>query len=240
MKTAIVTGASGGIGSQIAQLLCENDYAVVGCYRNGANVCEAMAGEINARGVFQPYCLNLRSEDETRDLARYTAETFGKIDLLVNCAGIGEIAPLTESSRWEEIVDINLNGTIRMCRAVLPYMLRRNRGNIINISSVWGDCGSACEAPYSASKGGINAFTKALAKEVGIMGVRVNAVAPGFIDTRMNSSLTDRDVGEIRDDVPLGRTGTPDDVAQAVLFLAENGASYITGQILTVDGGWKI
>lgn len=240
MKTAIVTGASGGIGSQIAQLLCENDYAVVGCYRNGANVCEAMADEINARGVFQPYCLNLRSEDETRDLARYTAETFGKIDLLVNCAGIGEIAPLTESSRWEEIVDINLNGTIRMCRAVLPYMLRRNRGNIINISSVWGDCGSACEAPYSASKGGINAFTKALAKEVGIMGVRVNAVAPGFIDTRMNSSLTDRDVGEIRDDVPLGRTGKPDDVAQAVLFLAENGASYITGQILTVDGGWKI
>lgn len=240
MKTAIVTGASGGIGSQIAQLLCENDYAVVGCYRNGANVCEAMADEINARGVFQPYCLNLRSEDETRDLARYTAETFGKIDLLVNCAGIGEIAPLTESSRWEEIVDINLNGTIRMCRAVLPYMLRRNRGSIINISSVWGDCGSACEAPYSASKGGINAFTKALAKEVGIMGVRVNAVAPGFIDTRMNSSLTDRDVGEIRDDVPLGRTGTPDDVAQAVLFLAENGASYITGQILTVDGGWKI
>ena len=119
MKTAIVTGASGGIGSQIAQLLCENDYAVVGCYRNGANVCEAMADEINARGVFQPYCLNLRSEDETRDLARYTAETFGKIDLLVNCAGIGEIAPLTESSRWEEIVDINLNGTIRMCRAVL-------------------------------------------------------------------------------------------------------------------------
>lgn len=240
MKTTIVTGASGGIGSQIAQLLCEKDYAVVGCYRNGANVCEAMADEINARGVFQPYCLNLRSEDETRDLARYTAETFGKIDLLVNCAGIGEIAPLTESSRWEEIVDINLNGTIRMCRAVLPYMLRRNRGNIINISSVWGDCGSACEAPYSASKGGINAFTKALAKEVGIMGVRVNAVAPGFIDTRMNSSLTDRDVGEIRDDVPLGRTGTPDDVAQAVLFLAENGASYITGQILTVDGGWKI
>lgn len=240
MKTAIVTGASGGIGSQIAQLLCEKDYAVVGCYRNGANVCEAMADEINARGVFQPYCLNLRSEDETRDLARYTAETFGKIDLLVNCAGIGEIAPLTESSRWEEIVDINLNGTIRMCRAVLPYMLRRNRGSIINISSVWGDCGSACEAPYSASKGGINAFTKALAKEVGIMGVRVNAVAPGFIDTRMNSSLTDRDVGEIRDDVPLGRTGTPDDVAQAVLFLAENSASYITGQILTVDGGWKI
>ena len=240
MKTAIVTGASGGIGSQIAQLLCENDYAVVGCYRNGANVCEAMADEINARGVFQPYCLNLRSEDETRDLARYTAETFGKIDLLVNCAGIGEIAPLTESARWEEIVDINLSGTSRMCRAVLPYMLRRNRGNIINISSVWGDCGSACEAPYSASKGGINAFTKALAKEVGIMGVRVNAVAPGFIDTRMNSSLTDRDVGEIRDDVPLGRTGTPDDVAQAVLFLAENGASYITGQILTVDGGWKI
>ena len=197
-----------------------------------------MADEINARGVFQPYCLNLRSEDETRDLARYTAETFGKIDLLVNCAGIGEIAPLTDSSRWEEIVDINLNGTIRMCRAVLPYMLRRNRGNIINISSVWGDCGSACEAPYSASKGGINAFTKALAKEVGIMGVRVNAVAPGAVDTDMMRVYSAEEIASVERDIPLGRLASPDEIAAAVLFLLDNG--YVTGQTLTVDGGFTL
>lgn len=238
MKVAIVTGASGGIGSQIAQELCEKDYAVIGCYRNGADVCEAMAEDINKFGVFDPYCLNLRSENETAELVKYAVKTYGRIDLLVNCAGIGEIAPLTECNRWEEIIDINLNGTIRMCRAVLPHMFRQGGGNIINISSVWGECGSACEAPYSASKGGVNAFTKALAKETGIMGIRVNAVAPGFIDTEMNASLTDRDVDEIRDDIPVRRLGTPADVAKAVLFLTE--ADYVTGQIITVDGGWTI
>lgn len=238
MKVAIVTGASGGIGSQIAQELCEKDYAVIGCYRNGADVCEAMAEDINKFGVFDPYCLNLRSENETAELVKYAVKTYGRIDLLVNCAGIGEIAPLTECNRWEEIIDINLNGTIRMCRAVLPHMFRQGGGNIINISSVWGECGSACEAPYSASKGGVNAFTKALAKETGIMGIRVNAVAPGFIDTEMNASLTDRDVDEIRDDIPIRRLGTPADVAKAVLFLTD--ADYVTGQIITVDGGWTI
>ena len=238
MKTAIVTGASGGIGSQIAQELSKKNYAVIGCYRNGADVCEAMAEDINKFGVFDPYCLNLRSENETAELVKYAVKTYGRIDLLVNCAGIGEIAPLTECNRWEEIIDINLNGTIRMCRAVLPHMFRQGGGNIINISSVWGECGSACEAPYSASKGGVNAFTKALAKETGIMGIRVNAVAPGFIDTEMNASLTDRDVDEIRDDIPVRRLGTPADVAKAVLFLTE--ADYVTGQIITVDGGWTI
>lgn len=238
MKTAIVTGASGGIGSQIAQELSKKNYAVIGCYRNGADVCEAMAEDINKFGVFDPYCLNLRSENETAELVKYAVKTYGRIDILVNCAGIGEIAPLTECNRWEEIIDINLNGTIRMCRAVLPHMFRQGGGNIINISSVWGECGSACEAPYSASKGGVNAFTKALAKETGIMGIRVNAVAPGFIDTEMNASLTDRDVDEIRDDIPVRRLGTPADVAKAVLFLTE--ADYVTGQIITVDGGWTI
>ena len=238
MKTAIVTGASGGIGSQIAQELSKKNYAVIGCYRNGADVCEAMAEDINKFGVFDPYCLNLRSENETAELVKYAVKTYGRIDLLVNCAGIGEIAPLTECNRWEEIIDINLNGTIRMCRTVLPHMFRQGGGNIINISSVWGECGSACEAPYSASKGGVNAFTKALAKETGIMGIRVNAVAPGFIDTEMNASLTDRDVDEIRDDIPVRRLGTPADVAKAVLFLTE--ADYVTGQIITVDGGWTI
>ena len=240
MKTAIVTGASGGIGLQTARLLCENDHAVIGCYRSNGEVCDALAEKLNISGVFQPYCLNVRSEDECAELAKYAVDTFGKIDLLVNCAGMSEIAPLAESLRWEEIIDVNLSGAVRMCRSVLPYMLRRGAGSIVNISSVWGECGSACEAAYSASKGGLNAFTKALAKEVGIMGVRVNAVAPGFIETPMNSALSASEVNEIKDDIPLGRTGTPADVAQAVLFLAGENAGYITGQILTVDGGWTI
>ncbi len=238
MKVAIVTGASGGIGSQIAQDLCEKDYAVIGCYRNGSEVAFAMAEDINKFGVFEPYCLNLRSESEAEQAVKFAVSTYGKVDLLVNCAGIGEIAPLTECNRWEEIIDINLNGTIRMCRAVLPHMLRLGSGNIVNISSVWGECGAACEAPYSASKGGINAFTKALAKEVGVMGIRVNAIAPGFIDTDMNASLLSRDVEDIRDDIPLRRIGTPKDVSNALQFILDN--SYLTGQIITVDGGWTI
>lgn len=238
MKVAIVTGASGGIGSQIAQDLCEKDYAVIGCYRNGSEVAFAMAEDINKFGVFEPYCLNLRSESEAEQAVKFAVSTYGKVDLLVNCAGIGEIAPLTECNRWEEIIDINLNGTIRMCRAVLPHMLRLGSGNIVNISSVWGECGAACEAPYSASKGGINAFTKALAKEVGVMGIRVNAIAPGFIDTDMNASLLSRDVEDIRDDIPLRRIGTTKDVSNALQFILDN--SYLTGQIITVDGGWTI
>lgn len=238
MKVAIVTGASGGIGSQIAQDLCEKDYAVIGCYRNGSEVAFAMAEDINKFGVFEPYCLNLRSESEAEQAVKFAVSTYGKVDLLVNCAGIGEIAPLTECNRWEEIIDINLNGAIRMCRAVLPHMLRLGSGNIVNISSVWGECGAACEAPYSASKGGINAFTKALAKEVGVMGIRVNAIAPGFIDTDMNASLLSRDVEDIRDDIPLRRIGTPKDVSNALQFILDN--SYLTGQIITVDGGWTI
>ncbi len=238
MKVAIVTGASGGIGSQIAQDLCEKGYAVIGCYRNGSEVAFAMAEDINKFGVFEPYCLNLRSESEAEQAVKFAVSTYGKVDLLVNCAGIGEIAPLTECNRWEEIIDINLNGTIRMCRAVLPHMLRLGSGNIVNISSVWGECGAACEAPYSASKGGINAFTKALAKEVGVMGIRVNAIAPGFIDTDMNASLLSRDVEDIRDDIPLRRIGTPKDVSNALQFILDN--SYLTGQIITVDGGWTI
>ena len=238
MKVAIVTGASGGIGSQIAQDLCEKDYAVIGCYRNGSEVAFAMAEDINKFGVFEPYCLNLRSESEAEQAVKFAVSTYGKVDLLVNCAGIGEIAPLTECNRWEEIIDINLNGTIRMCRAVLPHMLRLGSGNIVNISSVWGECGAACEAPYSASKGGINAFTKALAKEVGVMGIRVNAIAPGFIDTDMNASFLSRDVEDIRDDIPLRRIGTPKDVSNALQFILDN--SYLTGQIITVDGGWTI
>ena len=240
MKVAIVTGASGGIGSQIAQELCEKDYAVIGCYRNGADVCEAMADDINKFGVFEPYCLNLRSENEAVRLAEYAVQTYGRIDLLVNCAGIGEIAPLTECNRWEEIINVNLNGTIRMCRAVLPYMLRMGSGNIVNISSVWGECGSACEAAYSASKGGVNAFTKALAKEVGIMGVRVNAVAPGFIATDMTDAMPEAARTATLAQIPAGHLGEPEDVAHAVAFLVSDESAYITGQVLAIDGGMSM
>lgn len=239
MKVAIVTGASGGIGSQIAIKLCENGYAVVGCYRNNGDVCEALASEINGSGgLFQPYRADVSEDNDVQNLIDYTAKTFGRIDLLVNCAGIGEIAPFCECSRWKEIIDVNLCGTIRTCKAATEIMLRQHSGNIINISSVWGNVGAACEAVYSASKGGINSLTKALAKELGIMGIRVNAVSPGYIETEMNSSLTSEDVARIRDEIPLNRLGNTEDVARTVLFLAEENSSYITGQIITVDGGW--
>ena len=241
MKVAIVTGASGGIGSQIAQELCEKDYAVIGCYRNGADVCEAMADDINRFGVFEPYCLNLRSENEAVRLAEYAVQTYGRIDLLVNCAGIGEIAPLTECNRWEEIINVNLNGTIRMCRAVLPYMLRMGSGNIVNISSVWGECGSACEAAYSASKGGVAQLTKALSNEWASKGVNVNAIAPGYMETELTKDLREKNptlYEEISARIPKGRWGRPEDLMGLAVFLAGDASEYVSGAVIPLDGGY--
>jgi 3-oxoacyl-[acyl-carrier protein] reductase len=166
---------------------------------------------------------------------------FGEIDLLVNNGGIADINLFTEitDDRLCEILNVNLTGAMRLSKSVLPHMIRRHKGNIINISSVWGEVGASCEVAYSAAKAGLIGFTKALAREVAPSAVRVNCVSCGMIDTKMNSELTAEDVAAIRDDIPLGRVGTPADVAAAVVFLAEESSSYICGQVIRVDGGWN-
>ncbi|MDE6551054.1 MAG: SDR family oxidoreductase [Clostridia bacterium] len=240
MKTALITGASGGIGLAIAELLCEHGYAVIAGYNHNGSKLTNVALSHNGRGhIMQPLRIDVTDDSSVNDAMRYAIDTFGRLDVLINCAGISKIAPLGDLDDWQKIIDTNLCGTIRACKCATPLLIK-TQGNIINISSVWGDSGASCETVYSATKGGVNAFTRSLARELGIMGVRVNAVAPGYIDTEMNASLPQAEVKRITDDIPLPRAGAPKEVAETVLFLASDKASYITGQIITVDGGWTV
>ena len=238
MKTALITGASGDIGAAIAQLFCSSGYATIAGYNRSADRLIKEADARNARGeIMQPLRIDVTDETSVREAIESTADTFGRLDALINCAGMSKIAPLCDMDDWQDIIDVNLCGTIRMCKSASPLLIK-SQGCIINVSSVWGECGASCETVYSATKGGINAFTRPLARELGIMGVRVNAVAPGYIDTKMNSSIPYEEVKKLIDDIPLPRAGLPSEVADTALFLAGDKASYITGQIITVDGGW--
>ena len=167
---------------------------------------------------------------------------FGHIDLLVNNAGIATSGLLTETTdiEWERIIDTDLSGVFRCCRAVLPGMIRRQSGCIVNISSIWGMTGAACEAAYSAAKAGVIGLTRALAKEVGPSGIRVNCVAPGVIDTEMNAHLSPVEMAALTGETPLGRIGRPEEVAAAVCFLAGTGGEFLTGQVISPNGGLVI
>ncbi|MBQ2184407.1 MAG: SDR family oxidoreductase, partial [Lachnospiraceae bacterium] len=161
------------------------------------------------------------------------------LDVLVNNAGISYVGLLHEmkEEEWQAVMNADLNSVFYHSKFAIPLMLRKHSGRIINISSVWGNVGASCEVAYSATKGGINAFTKALAKEVAISGISVNAISPGFVDTPMNSHLSDEELNVLFEEIPMGRAGTPKEIAQSILKLSEMPA-YVTGQIITVDGGW--
>ena len=169
-------------------------------------------------------------------------ERFGKIDVLVNNAGISVtgLFDLVSDEDSRRIFDINVFGVLNCTKKVLPHMLRRKYGRIINVSSMWGQTGASCEVHYSAAKAAVIGFTKALAKEVGPSGINVNCVAPGMIMTDMTSCYTEEEINEIKEDIPLGRCGTPHDIAETILFLASERSSYITGQIIGVNGGMII
>ena len=234
MKTALVTGGAGGIGEAICRELAAEDYFVYINYNNSKVKAEKLASDIGGQAV----CFDVSDNSAVKK----AIEAMGNIDLLVNNAGISEIELFTSinQEKADRILDIDLKGTLNCARAVLPSMINQKSGNIINISSMWGQCGASCEVDYSASKAGIIGFTKALAKEVAPSGIRVNCVAPGFIMTEMNSRFSNEDLELIRDDIPLGIFGQPKHIADAVLFLASDKAEYITGQVLAVNGGMVI
>lgn len=226
MKVAIVTGASKGIGKRIAQMLSDKDFAVVGTYNS----------------TFSEGCIkcDLSNLEDIKNLIEYTKENFGKIDLIVNCGGVslsGVIQDIPDED-VSRLVDINLKAPYFMAKYGADVMIKNGGGSIINISSVWGNVGASCEVIYSATKGGLNTMTKALAKELAPSNIRVNAVAPGVIKTDMLNCYTKEDLEALASETPLNRLGNCDDVAKAVLFLAEN--DFITGQILTVDGGFTL
>lgn len=237
-KIALVTGGTGGIGESICRKLSEDGYFVVVNYINSVEKAEKLATEIS--GVaFQFDVSDIEAVDAAISEIRHN---YGKVSLLVNNAGVSEIELFTHISEYKSnrILDINLKGTLNCSRSVLSAMINEKSGNIINISSMWGQCGASCEVDYSASKAGIIGFTKALAKEVGLSGIRVNCVAPGFIKTEMNSHFTPEELECIREEIPLGILGEPSYVADAVSFLASEKSAYITGQVLAVNGGMVI
>lgn len=239
---AVVTGASRGIGASIAKILAKSGYSVVLNYSRSEKSVGEVLKTITANGgdgcIFK---CDVSSRDEIDSMISFAVKSYGKIDVLVNNAGISQQKLFTDITQndWNNMISVNLSGVFNCCQSVLPDMIRRKNGKIINISSVWGVYGASCEVHYSAVKAGVIGLTKALAKEVAPSGITVNAVAPGCILTDMLTNELDEDtISSLAVDTPLGRLGTPEDVAKAVLFLASDGADFITGQILGVDGGF--
>ena len=240
MKTVIVTGASKGIGRAVAKEFAKNGYNVVICYNHSVSAAQDLLAEVSGITRAIAVRVDVSKEDEVQNMIDITKKTFGTIDVLVNCAGVSDTRLLIDSTKedYDFVFDTNMRGTYNTCKLVGREMLSNQSGKIINISSIWGVLGGSCESVYSASKGAIIAFTKALAKEFGPNGINVNAVAPGFIQTDMTKNVTEEIKQEIIDNSALGRLGTPEDVAGVVSFLASEKSNFITGQVISVDGGW--
>ena len=244
MKRVFITGGSGGIGAAIAEEFARAGYGLVLHYNKGEERAHALADRLHSDyGVPALPCqADLSDTDAVNAMfTRATAE-FGFIDTVVNNAGIAQQKLFTDLSDadWDRMINVNLGGTFRICRAALPEMIRQKRGTIINISSMWGQVGASCEVAYSAAKAGMIGLTKALAKEVAPSGITVNCIAPGAIRTPMLDCFTEEDLAALAEETPVGRIGTPEDVATACVFLASEGAQFITGQVLGVNGGFVI
>ncbi len=238
-KTALVTGASGGIGSATAKKLAK-DYRVAVHYNNGKEQAEKLCREINASGgMASPFCCDVSDSAQVTEMFADIKRQLGGVHLLVNNAAVAQNGLLIDMTddEWNRIISVNLSGCFYCSREALREMVYKQSGVIINISSIWGITGASCEAAYSAAKAGVIGLTKALAKEYGPSGIRVNCIAPGVIDTAMNKNLTENDLNALCEQTPLCRTGTPDEIADVAAFLASEQAGFITGQVISPNGG---
>ncbi len=239
-KTAICTGISGAIGGSIAKALAKEGYDIVGIYNKSEQSARAVMQEIESYGAKCELFQCDFSDSVATDKLGYTIyNIYTNIDLLINCAGVASFGLFDNFSADEisRVIDINLKSSLLITRPVVKRMLEKKSGSIINISSMWGEVGASCEVIYSTAKAGLIGFTKALAKEISPSGIRVNCITPGLIRSDMNSTLTGEDLQAVVDETPLGRMGEPEDIAKAVLFLASDKASFITGEVLKVNGG---
>lgn len=237
-KTALITGASRGIGAAIARLFAQNGYhLVLTCVKNMEKL-EKLAEQLMRE--YQVSCTALQADMSKEKEVQQIFSEIRHLDVLVNNAGISYIGLLSDmtAEEWHRVLGVNLDSCFFTARAAIPLMLQEHAGHIINISSVWGNAGASMEVAYSASKGGMNAFTRALAKELAPSGIRVNAIACGVIDTDMNACYTEEDMELLKKEIPADRLGQPEEVAQLVLQLAQ-GPAYLTGQVITIDGGWS-
>lgn len=241
-KVAIVTGASRGIGKGIAIELAKAGACVVINYKSNDEAAEETLREIRELGA---YALIIKGDVSDYEFSKYmiktTVEKLGKIDILINNAGISKVELFMDAvpEEWDNILNVNLKGTINCSHNAVKEMIKQKSGSIINISSMWGNVGASCEVIYSASKGAINSFTKALAKELAPSNIRVNAIAPGVIDTEMNGWLSDEERKLLVDEIPMMKFGEVEDIGNLVTFLASENSKYITGQVITIDGGMQ-
>ncbi len=238
MKTVLITGGSRGIGKAMVELFASAGYAVAFTYKNSEKQAKSLA---EATGAIAIYADSASEADVNYAVAK-ASDLLGGIYCLINNAGVSSFSLFTDLTldMWNEHLGVNLTGAFLYSKAVIPGMVSKKSGRIINITSMWGITGSSCEVHYSTAKAGLIGMTKALAKELGPSGITVNAIAPGLIDTDMNSSLSPEDIKAIEEETPLMRTGRPEEIARAALFLAGDGASFITGEVMNVSGGYLI
>jgi 3-oxoacyl-[acyl-carrier protein] reductase len=240
-KVSIVTGGSRGIGKAIAEEFAHKGSRVIFTYLNSDSAAKSLVDEIKYKGgQAEAVKSNARNFEDARKIVEATVDKYGGIDILVNNAGVvkDKALMMMDPAEWHEVIDTNLTGYFNMAKACIVTMLKQRRGNIINISSVAGVIGMARQVNYSSAKAGIIGFTKSLAKEVGAYGIRVNAVAPGYIETDMTNTLKGKE--DILKLIPCGRFGKSEEIAKAVAFLVSDEARYITGQTIKVDGGLAI
>lgn len=242
-KTVLITGASRGIGRAAAELFAERGCRVLLNYHRSREAAEELERELTARGAdVMAYGADVSDREQVERMAAACERRFGGADVLVCNAGIARQGLFTDLTpqEWREMMGVHVDGAFHCCRAVLPGMIRKKEGSIVLVSSVWGLTGASCEVAYSTAKAALIGMTKALAKEVGPSGIRVNCVAPGVVDTAMNAALDGETLASLWEETPLGRLGTPREIAQAIAFLASPEASFITGQVLSPNGGFVI
>ena len=240
-KVVVVTGGSRGIGAQIVKTLANENYKVILNYNNSKEQAEKIQQELLEQGKeIEIIKADVSKREETEKLIQFAINKFNKIDVLINNAGISQEGLFTDvtEEEWQKIINTNLNSVFYCNQQALKYMIPEQQGCIINISSIWGEAGASCEVAYSTTKAAINGMTKALAKEVGPSNIRVNAIAPGIIDTDMNRNLTNEELEQIKEQIPLNKIGKALDIAKCVKWLIED--EYTTGQIISINGGWYI
>lgn len=240
-KVVIITGASRGIGREVAKQLAKNHIKVVANYNHSEKEAKELKEELEKENIIIDIIrADVSKREEAKKLVQFALKKYNKIDILINNAGISEYKMFIDETDedWNRIINTNLYSAFIMSQEVIPSMVHFKEGCIINISSIWGMVGASLEVLYSISKAGINGMTKALAKELGPSNIRVNAIAPGIIDTKMNSNFLKEELGQIKEEIPLERIGKTEDIAKCVKWLIED--NYTTGQIIAINGGWTI
>lgn len=240
-KVVLITGASKGIGRKIAEILAIDNYTIIANYNNSEKEAIELKRKIEEQGkTLDIYKADITDQKQCKNLVEYVIKKYKKIDVLINNAGIDKSQLITEVTKedWDNIINTNLYSAFIMCQETVHNMIQNKKGCIINISSIWGQVGASMEVVYSISKAGMDGLTKSLAKELGPSGIRVNSIAPGFIDTDMNKIYNKEEITQIKEEIPLQKIGETIDIAKCVKWLIED--EYTTGQVISINGGWVI